>query len=69
MEKRRGCGYKLLLARFHLHTTGNFFTISHWNNLSRKVVDYLTLDAFKIWLDKLLGHLVYAVLFLRKFGL
>ena len=61
MEKMRGNGYKLLLGRFQLDTRGKFFimrTISHWNNLPREVVDSPTLDAFKIQLDRVLGHLV-----------
>ena len=61
MEKTRGNGCKLLLGRFRLDTRGKFFTmrtINHWNNLPREVVDSPTLDTFKIWLDRVLGHLV-----------
>ncbi|KFV53818.1 hypothetical protein N341_12855, partial [Tyto alba] len=52
---------KLLLGRFCLDTRGKFFTvrtINHWNNFPRVVVDSLILDTFKIWLDRVLGHLV-----------
>lgn len=61
MEKMRGNGYRLLTGRFLLHTKGQFFimrTISHWNNLTRKVVGSLVLDTVKIWLDRVLGHLL-----------
>ncbi|KAK4815528.1 hypothetical protein QYF61_003220 [Mycteria americana] len=56
-EKTRGNGYKLLPGRFRLDTGGKFFTmrtISHWNYLPREVVDSPILDAFKIWLDRVL---------------
>ncbi|PKU34263.1 rna-directed dna polymerase from mobile element jockey-like [Limosa lapponica baueri] len=59
LEKRRLKGD--LTTRFQLDTRGKFFTmrtISHWNNLPREVVDSPTLDTFKIWLDRVLGHLV-----------
>jgi len=59
--KARGNGYKLLLGRFQLDTRRKFFTmrtISHWNNLPRKVVDSPVLDTSRIWLDRVLGHLV-----------
>ncbi|PKU48493.1 hypothetical protein llap_1234 [Limosa lapponica baueri] len=71
MEKRRGNGYELLLGRFQLDTSGKFFTMrttSHWNNLPREVVDSLSLDTFKIQLDRVLAHLVYTVLLPRKVG-
>ncbi|KFQ70578.1 hypothetical protein N335_06405, partial [Phaethon lepturus] len=54
-------GYKLLLGRFQLDTSGNFFTrrtINHWNNIPREVVDSPALDTFKILLDRVLRHLV-----------
>ncbi|KAK4823664.1 hypothetical protein QYF61_005016 [Mycteria americana] len=69
MEKTRSNGYKLLLGRFQLDTRGKFFTvrtISHWNNLPREVVDSPTLEAFRIRLDRVLGHLVFTVLLPRK---
>ena len=61
MEKMRGHGYKLLLGRFQLNTRGQFFTmrtISCWNKLLREGVGSPTLDTFKIWLERMLGHLV-----------
>ena len=60
-EKRRGNGYRLLLGRFRLGTRGRLFTmriISHWNSLRREEVDSTTWGTFKIWLDRVLGHLV-----------
>ncbi|PKU40682.1 hypothetical protein llap_9015 [Limosa lapponica baueri] len=59
MEKKRDDGYELLLGIFQLDTRGTLFTmrkISHWNNLPREEVD--SLDTFKIWLDRVLDHLV-----------
>lgn len=61
MEKTRGNDYKLLMGMFQLDTRGKFFTmrtISHWNNLPRELEDSPTLDAFKIQLDRVLGHVV-----------
>ncbi|KFV99911.1 hypothetical protein N327_04125, partial [Fulmarus glacialis] len=52
---------KLLLGILRLDTRGKIFTMrttSHWKNLPREVVDSPTLDTLKIWLDRVLGHLV-----------
>ncbi|GAB0187282.1 hypothetical protein GRJ2_001193500 [Grus japonensis] len=71
MEKTRGNGYKLLLGRFQLDTRRKFFTmriISHWNNLPREATDSPAVDTLKIWLDRVLGHLVWTVLLPRKVG-
>lgn len=40
----------------------------HGNNPPGEVVHFLTLDIFKIHLDRVLGHLVKMVLLLRKAG-
>lgn len=47
-EKMRGNFYKLLQGRVLPDTRGNFFTktISHWNNLPRKVIYSLGLGTF-----------------------
>lgn len=61
MNNMRANGFRLLLRKFQLDTRGKFFTlrtVSHWNNLPREVVDTPTLDSFKIWLDRVLRHLV-----------
>lgn len=61
MEKTRGNEYKLLLGRLQSDTRGTFFatkTPRHRNNFFREVVDFPTLDISKIWLDRVLGHLV-----------
>lgn len=42
--------------------------LSHWNNLSREVVDSLMLDTLMIQLNMVLGHLVSSVLLSRKGG-
>jgi len=71
MEKMSSNGYKLLLGRFRLDTRGKFFRvrmISHWNHLPSKEVDSSALDTFQIQLDRVLGHLVLAVLLPRKVG-
>lgn len=54
MENMKGSGY------------GKFFTLrtnSYWNNLLREVANSPTLDTDKIQLDRMMGHLVYAVFF------
>lgn len=43
-------------------------TISHWNNLPRDAMESPALDTLKIWLDRVLGHLNWTVLFPRKVG-
>jgi len=61
VEKTRGDGYKLHVERFCLDTRGKFFaigTINYRNSLPSEVVYSPTLDAFKIQLDRVLGHAV-----------
>lgn len=60
-EKNRSMGYKFLLGRFWLDTKRKFFTIIttfHWNNVLNEVADSPALDTCKIWLDRVLVHLV-----------
>ena len=69
MEGTRWDGHRLFLGRFQLDMRGKFFTlrtVKHWNDLPREVVDSATLDTYKIWLDRVLGNLVYTVLFLER---
>lgn len=69
MEKMRGNGYKLLLGIFCLDSRGKFFTmrtIRHWINLPRKVMN--PQHDWGIWLNMMLGHLVYTVLLPGKLG-
>lgn len=70
MEKTKGDEYKLQLQRFQLDTRGIFFTriTNHWNNLPKKVVDFPTLDTYKISLGRVLNHLVWMMLLPRKVG-
>lgn len=58
MEKMRANAYELLLGRLQLVTRGKFFTINHWNELPRKVVDSPTLDIVNIQLGRGLGNLI-----------
>lgn len=68
-EMMRGNGHKLFLGRFWLDTGRKFSTmrtISHWNNLLRKVGsvrhwNFSKYDTFKVQLDSVLGlneHLI-----------
>lgn len=63
-------GYKLLVGTFHLGTRWKFFKIwriSPLESSPRKALDLLTLDIFKVQLDRVLGHPVLSVFFQRKF--
>lgn len=42
-------------------------TITHWNNLSREVMDSPTLDIFKIQLGRALARLARTMILTRKF--
>lgn len=58
---KTGNEYKLLVERLQYDRRRTFFTtktIIHNNNFFREVVDFPTLDTSKIWLDRVLGHLV-----------
>lgn len=68
MEKTKGNGHKLLLGRSQLDMREIFplRTLSHWNNLAREVVDFPTLDTFKIWKDRALGHRVCRTVLLPR---
>ena len=57
----RGNGFKLRQGRFRLDIRRKFFTQSvakHWNRLPKEVLDAPSLEAFKTWLDVVLGSLV-----------
>ena len=61
MEKTRGNGSKLHWERFHLDIGKKIFTvrtINHWNNLSRDVMESLSLEVFKMRLDRVLDNLI-----------
>jgi len=61
MERTRGKGYKLHQERFHLDISKNFFTvrkINHWNNLPRDMVEFSSLEVFKLQLDRVLDNLI-----------
>lgn len=70
MEMSKGNEYKLHPQKFQLDTREIFLTrtTNHWNNLPKKVVDFQTLDTFKISLDRMLDHLVWMMLLPRKTG-
>jgi len=58
----RGNGFKLSEGRFKLHIRKKSFTgrmVRHWNSLPREVVDALSLEAFKVRLDRALSNLIY----------
>ena len=60
-DRTKGNGFKVREARFRLDIRKKFFTqrvVTLWNRLPKKVVDALSLEAFKARLDVALGSLV-----------
>lgn len=71
MEERRGNGYKLHWERFNLNVIKKFFTvrtITHWNNLPRNMVEFLSPDVLKTRLHRALGSLSHKRLDQMIFG-
>lgn len=67
--KIMGNGYKLLMGGFQLDTRGKHFKNNQpLEHLLREVMDSPTLDTYKIWLDRVLGHLAYTMFLPRKAG-
>ena len=59
--EKKGNGFKLKKSRFRLDIRKKSFTVGvvrHWNRLPSGVVDVLSLETFKVKLDKALGNLI-----------
>ena len=60
-DRTRRNGFKLSQGTFRLDIRRKFFSqsvVTHWNRLTKEVVDAPSLEAFKARLDVALGSLV-----------
>ena len=60
-DRTREYGFKLEKGRFRLDIRKKSFTVrvvKHWNRLPREVVDVLSLETFKVRMDKALNSLI-----------